>query len=523
MQHSRSVLCMALFIVVIFMFGGCGVETNGPAGGGGGVGGAIPGSDASLSTLTISAGQLDQLFQSNQLDYTASVGFLARSVNVTATSTDANASIDINGTAVSSGASSPLIPLVSGANNIDIVVTAEDGSTTQTYTLTITRATVASFAQQAYLKASNAEAFDQFGASVAIAGDTLVVGARFEDSTAAGGEANNTASSAGAVYVFTRSGISWSQQAYLKASNAEADDQFGASVAIDGDTIVVGALNEASTAAGGEANNSASGAGAVYVFTRSGLSWSQQAYLKASNAEANDQFGASIAIDGDTVVVGASNEASTAAGGQANNSASGAGAVYVFTRSGLSWSQQAYLKASNAEANDQFGASIAIDGDTVVVGASNEASTAAGGQANNSASGAGAAYVFTRSGLSWSQQAYLKASNAEAFDQFGTSVAIAGDTIVVGALNEASTAAGGEVNNSASGAGAAYVFTRSGLTWSQQAFLKASNAEANDQFGASVAIDGDTVIVGAFNEASTALGGEANNSASAAGAAYTWQ
>jgi len=193
---------MAVSMVVILMLSGCGNDGTVPAGDGGGGGGAIPGTDASLSALTISAGQLDQLFQSNQLTYTASVGFLARSVNITATSTDANASLKINDTAISSGASSPLIALAPGANTIDIVVTAEDGSTTLTYTLTITRATITLFAQQAYLKASNAEANDQFGASVAIDGDTLVVGAQFEASTAAGGEANNSATAAGAAYTW---------------------------------------------------------------------------------------------------------------------------------------------------------------------------------------------------------------------------------------------------------------------------------------------------------------------------------
>ena len=496
-------------------------------GGGGSSGGGVAASngasnDTSLADLTISGVSLDQLFQSSQTDYTAAVNFLTASVTFTVVATEANASISIDGTVVNSGDDSLAIGLDEGANVIDVIVSAEDGST-DTYTLTITRATSASFAQQAYLKASNAEANDQFGYSVAISGDTLVVGASYEASSVSGGEADNSAVSTGAVYVFSRSGTTWSQQAFLKASNAEANDRFGWSVAISGDTLVVGAIGEASSATGGEADNSASSAGAAYVFNRSGTTWSQQAYLKASNAEANDRFGLSVAISGDTVVVGAGVEDSSATGGEADNSASSAGAAYVFSRNGTTWNQQAYLKASNAEANDRFGMSVAISGDTLVVGARLEDSSVSGGEADNSASSAGAVYVFSRNGTTWGQQAYLKASNAEANDQFGYSVAISGDTLVVGAASEASSVSGGEADNSASLAGAAYVFSRSGTTWSQQAYLKASNAEANDRFGWEVAISGDTLVVGAGGEASSATGGEADNSAYNIGAAYTWQ
>jgi hypothetical protein len=167
--------------------------------------------------------------------------------------------------------------------------------------------------------------------------------------------------------------------------------------------VVIGAVGEASNATGVDGNqsdNSASAAGAAYVFTRSGTTWSQQAYLKASNTEAGDLFGDSVAIDGDTVMVGAPYEASNATGvdgNQGDNSAYAAGAAYVFTRSGTTWSQQAYLKASNTGAGDLFGYSVAIDGDTVVIGAYGEASNATGvdgNQGDNSALNAGAAYVF---------------------------------------------------------------------------------------------------------------------------------
>jgi uncharacterized repeat protein (TIGR01451 family) len=271
---------------------------------------------------------------------------------------------------------------------------------------------------------------------------------------------------AGAAYIFVRSGTAWSQQAYLKASNTDTGDRFGQSVAVSGDTVVVGAPGEDSNATGvngNEADNSASVAGAAYVFVYDGTAWSQQAYLKASNTDAIDRFGRSVAIDGDTVVVGADGEDSDATD-QADNSASVAGAAYIFVRSGTAWSQQAYLKASNTDAGDRFGQSVAVSGDTVVVGAPGEDSNATGvngNEADNSASFAGAAYVFVYDGTAWSQQAYLKASNTDAIDRFGWSVAVSGDTVVVGATGEDSNAAGvngNEANNSASDSGAAYVF-----------------------------------------------------------------
>jgi hypothetical protein len=218
-------------------------------------------------------------------------------------------------------------------------------------------------------------------------------------------------------------------------------------------------------------------------------------------------------------------------GNQASNAAENAGAAYVFTRSDGSWGQQAYLKASNTEEGDFFGSAIAADGDTVVVGANLEDSNATGvngDQANNAAGFAGAAYVFVRDGSSWAQQAYLKASNSEADDRFGTSVALSGDTLLVAASFEDSNATGvdgNQASNSAGRSGAAYTFTRSGGQWQQQAYLKASNTEALDQFGAASAIDGNTVVIGARFEDSNATGvdgDQANNDADGAGAAYVF-
>jgi len=331
-------------------------------------------------------------------------------------------------------------------------------------------ATSADPVQEAELTDPARDSGDDFGFSMAISGTTAVIGVP------------NKNADAGAAYVFTRSGTTWSQQAELTGDCGT--DNFGYSVAISGTTAVIGCQ-----------------AGAAYVFTRSGTTWSQQAEL---TAPANG-FGSSVAISGTTAVVGAWAQ---------DNSA---GAAYVFTRSGTTWSQQAELTAPAAAS--RFGISVAVSGMTVVIGAFGVNSSAGAGYvftrsgttwsqqaeliapaggfylvavsgttavigayAPNSA--AAAAYVFTRSGTTWSQQAELTA--AIGTGNFGFSMAISGTTVVIG---------GGGVHSSVGGA--AYVFTRSGTSWSQQAELTDPAAAVTDEFGTSVAVSGTTVVVGA--------------------------
>jgi hypothetical protein len=464
---------------------------------------------------------LDQIFQSSLTDYTATVSLLRSTTTVTSTLSDPNATITVNGTASAAGVASAKITLNQGSNTITVVVTAEDNTTTTTYTIEVTRETAASFAQRAYIKASNTDALDGFGLRVALDGDTLAVAAPFERSSATGidgVQSDNIAPNSGSAYVFTRdaSGV-WSQQAYIKASNNAAQILFGLSLALDGDTVAVGAPDE---------DNGGGNSGAVYVFTRDGSGvWTEQAYIKASNIDAGDAFGGSLALNGDMLAVGAPGEDS----GGGNS-----GAVYVFTRDGSGvWTEQAFIKASNIDAGDAFGSSsLALDGDTLAVGAFPEDSSATGingDQADNSAINSGSVYVFTRdaSGV-WSQQAYVKASNTDAGDRFGYTVALDGDTLAVGAPEEDSSATGingDQADNSAAPfAGAAYVFTRDGNgVWTQQAYLKASNTDASDQFGFGLSLQGDSLAVGAFLEGSSATGingDQADNSAFAAGAVY---
>lgn len=401
-----------------------------------------------------------------------------------------------------------------------------------------------------YLKASNTGAVDRFGYSVALSADgtTMAVGAPGEGSSAAGIDGDgldDSVPNAGAVYVFVRTGDTWTQQAYVKASNPAADDAFGWSVALsaDGATLAVGAYGEASNATGvdgDQANNALANAGAVYVFARVGATWSQQAYLKSSAPDTGDQFGISLSLSGDgaTLAVGAYFEASNATGIDGNaldDSAAGAGAVYVFVRAGVAWSQQAYVKASNTGQGDLFGyrTGLSDDGNRLAVGAYGESSNATGidgDQANDLAAAAGAVYVFDRVGATWSQTAYLKASNTDAQDAFGASIALAADgtTLAVAAIYEDSATVGvdgDQADDSAVDSGAAYVFTFDGASWSQQAYLKPAAVATDDLFGVSLALtaDGATLVVGSPREDSAAQGldgDQANDAASNAGAAY---
>jgi hypothetical protein len=416
--------------------------------------------------------------------------------------------------------------------------------------------------QVAYLKASNAEAYDHFacgggnqghsGNSVALSGDgnTMAVGAPYESggSTGVNGNQNDNSSYAsGAVYVFIRQNGAWVQQAYVKASNTEQSDHFGASVALsrDGNTMAVTAHWESSAATGvggNQADNSIRQAGAVYVFTRTGSAWTQQAYVKASNTGKSgegdnpgdgDQFGYSVALsgDGNTLAVGAIAEDSAAqqidppsrsVGGTGadtqDDSQQSAGAVYVFLRTAGVWSQQAYVKGSHLEAGDLFGFAVALsfDGSTLVASAFDErgSSRVINGPHDNRANGSGALYVFVRQGGRWTQQAYIKGSRTEATDQLGYAVAISDDgtTIASGAgdedcLTPGVNPPGCDSDSPPLGAaniwvGAAYVFVRSGTTWTEQAFIKANNARPYNSFGVKLALsgDGNTLAVASYLE-----------------------
>ncbi len=310
------------------------------------------------------------------------------------------------------------------------------------------------WSQQAKLTASDGAAIDRFGISVAVDGDTAVIGAFFDDD----GGANS-----GSAYVFARSAGMWTEQAKLTASDAAAADRFGRGVAVDGDTAVIGAsLGDGSVFASGSA----------YVFTRDEFGiWSQRAKLTASDGAAIDRFGISVAVDGDTAVIGALLD---------DDAGANSGSAYVFTRSAGMWTEDLKLIASDAAAGDQFGISVAVGGDTAVIGAFFD---------DDGGANSGSAYVFARSAGMWTEQAKLTASDAAAADRFGISVAVDGNTAVIGAF-----LGDGIIVDS----GSAYVFTRSAGMWTEELKLTASDAAASDRFGRAVAVDGNTAVIGAF-------------------------
>ena len=349
------------------------------------------------------------------------------------------------------------------AATFDLTFTASDGVNVDTSTsaFTLSFGPDWSVSTQQKIQAPDKQGGDIFGNSVAISGDTSIIGAP------------NDNDYYGSARIFTKSGSTWTQQTTIVPSDPIRSSSFGYSVAIDGDTAVVGAWSQS--------NSNGTGAGAVYVFTRSVSTWTQQAKLLASDAagtaQANDNFGISVAIDGDTIAVGAVGAESK-------------GAAYIYTRSGTSWTEQAKLLPSDLLGSDNFGCSVSISGDTAVVGSKWQ---------DTGGSNAGAAYTFVRSGVTWTQQSKIQASDKEAGDQFGYSVAIDGDTVVVGAPYE---------DTVASDAGAAYIFIRSGTTWTEQAKIQDDIPTLGDRFGWSVAISGDTVVVGNYLDDTDAL---ANN------------
>ena len=286
---------------------------------------------------------------------------------------------------------------------------------------------------------------------------------------------DETGNNSGSAYVFTRDPGSdaWSQQAKLTASNGANGDNFGDSVAIDGDIVIVGAPNHD----GSNGNNS----GAAYVFTKPANGWAdadEPLKLTASDAAVRDLFGSSLALEGNTAVIGAYEDS--------HNGVTRAGSAYVFAKDSLGvWGQAAQLTASDAEYEDWFGYSVALDGDTVLIGAKLDT--------HGAQFFSGSAYVFTKPGTGWADaNETVKLTAANTSDRFGHSVALDGDTAMVGAhLN----------NTEGPSSGSVYIFTRNASgVWSQQAELTASDAANHDSFGSSVSLDGDTAAIGAYGD-----------------------
>ena len=347
---------------------------------------------------------------------------------------------------------------------------------------TITKYELLQLAEESELIASDAAKNDRFGVSVAVDNDTAVVGA-FQP-TYTDPDTSLDVSRPGAAYVYIKdSNGAWSQQAKLTASDGADGDEFGISVAVDGDTVVVGARGNVSKT------------GAIYVFTKpSDGDWTStitETKLTAAGGAADDLFGASVALYGEsTIVVGAPGDQITVGGVVVRS-----GSAYVFTKNSGVWSQAANLTATDAQTGDEFGISVAVDDDTIAVGAY--------GKDGNSIADSGLVYVFVKPEADggWAnastETVRLRASDRAANDNFGRSVAVGSSTIVVGASGDQNTVGGAEVST-----GSAYVFTRPDNGWTnsagtETAKLTASDGAHIDQFGRSVAVYSDTILVGA--------------------------
>ncbi|MFQ5854107.1 MAG: FG-GAP repeat protein [Anaerolineae bacterium] len=324
--------------------------------------------------------------------------------------------------------------------------------------------------EQAKLTARGRAPGDIFGHSVSVSGDTAIIGVPGDTDSGA---------NAGAAYIFVRDRDTWSEQAKLTARDGIAGDQFGWRVSISGDTAMVGAIGD---------DDNGTSSGSVYVFVRDEGTWTEQLKLAAGDGSAGDRFGWRVSISGDTAIV--------AARGLEDENGDYSGSAYVFARDAGGWTQQARLSADDGTPSDRFGYSVAIGEDTAIIGAIGD---------DDNGNFSGSAYIFVRNGSNWTQQAKLSAGDGAAWDRFGYSVSINGDTAIVGAAG-----ASGNVIN----AGAAYVFVRSGETWTQQTKLTAGDGDELDQFGYSVSISGDTAVVGAIRD---------DDNGDSSGSAYVFQ
>jgi hypothetical protein len=491
-----------------------------------------------LLGLSVAGAQLDPAFSSSVRDYRVQVPLLPQPLTISA-SAPANVSLAYQGMSVPNGA-----PFMSAATSLGDTTLELDLTSRfdvhNAYNLTVRR--VASQAQ--YLKAGNADNQDYFGALLAASADTLVVGAPYEDSCATGvnpAQTDNACANNGAVYVYTWDDAGgWQAPVYLKPSQAATNQLFGSSLALAGDTLVVGAIGFDLLHQGVATQH----AGAVYVFSRTAGAWRQTARLAADGGGANgDGFGLSLGLLADTLVVAAPFESS---------SASESGAVYTFSRAADDWTSNGRLKAPLPIAGSRFGESVALSADTLVVGA----------PLDNSATGrTGVAYVFTRNGADWTLQQQLLASTPRtnqgfgfsmlmrgdelligapfndldvtsshggavyafarnagqwaasgtmfqatvpaAGDYFGTSLAATDSTLVIGASGDTSgsrTLPGDPDDTSAPNAGAAYVYGKQGRVWALTAYLKASNADMGDSFGAALTASDSMIAIGAAYE-----------------------
>lgn len=351
--------------------------------------------------------------------------------------------------------------------------TATSTGTPTASTATTPTATQTPPSGSAKIAAADGDQYDQFGGSVAIDGETALIGA-------SGTQAPH-AQAAGAAYVFGRSNGTWRQQTKLTADDYDLGDKFGSAVALAGAIALIGAP--------WDEHPNGDSAGAAYVFTRGERSWVQEAQLAPADGDSGDRFGASVALVGHTAIIGAPRDE--------DPNEKRAGAAYVYERANNEWTQQHKLSATDGDQEDSFGDSVALADGTALIGASNEYPDGEPGEWR------GAAYVFERTDSSRGQQAKLTATDGDSQDRFGYSVALANGTALVGApgdeISDGSDSTGVD-KFSGEDAGSAYVFDRSNGSWRQTVKLTTTDRDEDEQFGASVALADGTALVCAWGD-----------------------
>ncbi|WP_223034080.1 T9SS type A sorting domain-containing protein [Hanstruepera marina] len=357
--------------------------------------------------------------------------------------------------------------------------------------------------------ASDRESSDRFGRSVSISGDYIVVGAYQEDDDVNG---NNSLNGAGSAYIFKRDvSDTWIEIQKIVASDRNSSDRFGQSVSMDGDYLIVGANLEDEDVTG---NNTLSSSGSAYLFEKDGSDiWNEVQKLTASDRQSGDLFGWSVSISGDYAVVGAYNEDEDELG---SNTLNNSGSAYVFERNGTGiWNEVKKIVASNRSAEDNFGYSVAIENDIVVIGSIGEDEDAS---ELNTLINSGAVYIFNRENSGdWLLNAKRVALDRSDNDSFGNSVSLSGSYLAVGANDEDED---GNGMNTLSDAGSAYLFEFISGNWQQVQKLNASDRGAGDIFGAAISIDNENLIIGAHREDEDENG---MNTLSNAGAIYFFE
>jgi hypothetical protein len=517
--------------------------------------------NANLSDLKLPVSTWDLPFATEQSDYTLTVGAFSRNLQLTPSAEDADAQITVNGAVVVSGSASDPIELAEGANLITINVTSADGTAARTYTLDVNLQSPLPVSQTAYVKASNTDGYDSFGGRVALSADgtTLVVGATGESSYALGvngDEQNNSESGSGAVYVFARGDDGrWAQQAYVKASQRDGipgdlpvSDEFGTSVAVssDGATLAASAPMEGGIRFG-DTLPLDDPTGMVDLYTRdASAAWrGAGSFRPMTHPQEADRFGTNVALSGDGKTLAAS------------NSGYPDGAVFLYAHDGSRWMKQAYserpvpsrdcayteCRAANLALSDN-GATLAMggygihlfsrDGDVwteqAAIARYSSGLSLSGDGRTLAVAHSSSVYLYVHDGDGWSERTYIRASDNDGFN----SVALSenGVMLAVGTTGEDSSATGvdgDDTDNTATDSGGVYLFTRgSDDRWVTRTYVKASNTDAGDAFGSSVALsaDGTTLVVGATGEDSAATGVDgdgADNSAVDSGAVYIFE